>query len=72
MPNSVKKREKSEATQESIAMKEKEREREGGSSTGTIVQRQGAEREKARYSRRQNELENEKKPEDWNRLPTLV
>ena len=49
MPNSVKKREKSEATQESIAMKEKEREREGGSSTGTIVQRQGAEREKARY-----------------------
>ena len=36
----------------------------GGSFTGTIVQRQVAERELARHRGRQNEPKNEKKPED--------
>jgi hypothetical protein len=37
-----------------------------------IIERQFAEREQARHRWRQNESENEKEPEDYNRLPELV
>jgi hypothetical protein len=42
-----------------------------GSLTGTVVQRQDAEREN-RLDTRQNESENEKEPEDQNILPKLI
>ena len=65
MPNCLKKREEREATWGTVGTEDR------GSLTGTVVQRQDAEREN-RLDTRQNESENEKEPEDQNILPKLI
>lgn len=64
MPNSHKKREKGSYLAGST--------KRGKHFTGTAVQRQVAKREQAKYRWRQHEPENEKGPEDQNRLIRLI